>query len=234
VYAYAPLAGELTGALTVYGIEAAGLGEDGMPAESLDAMVDAYTDAIRAAQPEGPYRVAGWSMGGLVAFEIAKRLESGGHQVAFLGLLDAPFAVPAEQPADEPRLAERFVADAARTLGWTETEPPAGVSVDERLDWLARRLDGGNPAAVRAEIDRRFAVFHAHTKAIAGYVPRGSVRAAALVVSARRSPNAEAAVRWAGVLQGEVQTMSLDSDHYAFLRPPLVRELSAALRERNR
>ena len=39
-------------------------------------MVDAYTEAIQAAHPDGPYRLAGWSMGGVVAFEIARRLEA--------------------------------------------------------------------------------------------------------------------------------------------------------------
>jgi thioesterase domain-containing protein len=195
-------------------------------------MVATNTEAIRAAQPEGPYRLVGWSMGGLVAFEIARRLETSGRRVAFLGLLDAPFALPGEPWVAEDRLAERFVADAARTLGWAEPTPPTAASVAERLDWLAQRLDGGNLGTVRAEIDRRFAVFRAHTRAIAGYAPRGGVRAGTLVVGARHSPNAEAAGRWALLLRGNVTTMSIDSDHYAFLRPPLVHELSKAMRER--
>jgi thioesterase domain-containing protein/acyl carrier protein len=232
VYAYAPLAGELAGSFTVYGIEAAGLGDGTAPAESLDVMADAYAGAVRAAQPEGPYRIAGWSMGGLVAYEIARRLESGGERVAFLGLLDAPFAVPGEPPGDEDRLAERFVADAARTLGWAEPGPAAAAGGAGRLDWLARRLDGADPAAARAEIDRRFAVFRAHTRAITGYAPGGGVGAGTLVVGARRSPNAAAAGRWAGFLGGDVTMMSVDSDHYAFLRPPLVQQVAAAIRER--
>ncbi|HEX6467755.1 MAG TPA: alpha/beta fold hydrolase [Streptosporangiaceae bacterium] len=233
VYAYAPLASELAGSFTVYGVEAAGLGEGTAPAESLDAMASTYAEAIRAAQPEGPYRIAGWSMGGLVAYEIARRLEAGGERVAFLGLLDAPFDLSGGPPAGEDRLAAGFVADAARTLGWAESGPAAAAAgAAERLDWLARRLDGGDPGSVRAEIDRRFAVFRAHTRAIAGYAPTGEVRAATLVVGARRSPNAEAAGRWASFLGGSVAMMSIDSDHYAFLRPPLVREVGAAIGER--
>jgi amino acid adenylation domain-containing protein len=47
-----------------------------------------YADAIRAQQPEGPYYLAGYSAGGLVAFEIARQLARAGHRIAFLGLLD--------------------------------------------------------------------------------------------------------------------------------------------------
>ncbi len=229
VHAYAPLARELAAAHTVYGIEAPGLGADSAPAASLGDMVDTYVEAIRAVRPEGPYRLAGWSMGGVVAFELAKRLEREGETVAFLGLFDAPFALPGSDEADEPGLAARFVADAAHTLGWDAADTPEpAASAAELLDRLADRMDAGagNAGAVRAEVERRFAVFAAHTRAIAGYRPRGTVAADTLIVSARRSPNADAGRHWAGILDGHVETVSVDSDHYAFLRPPLVQQVT--------
>ena len=39
-------------------------------------------------RPEGPYCLAGWSMGGLVAYEMTRQLVSAGRSVALLGLLD--------------------------------------------------------------------------------------------------------------------------------------------------
>jgi len=44
--------------------------------------------ALRAEQPHGPYRLAGFCLGGLIAYEIACRLREEGEEVAFLGLLD--------------------------------------------------------------------------------------------------------------------------------------------------
>ncbi len=219
VHAYAPLARELAGSFRVYGVEAPGLAEATTPVDSLEAMADAYAEAITAACPDGPYRLAGWSMGGVLAYEIARRFEAAGRPVAFLGLLDAPFTLPA-RPDGTPEA--RFAADAAATLGRAAEE----VSGDP-LGWLAEHLDAGagDATAVRAEIGRRFAVFQAHTTALAGYRPRGAVRADTLVVSALRSPNAEAARHWAGLAEGSVRAVCVDSDHYAFLRPPLVREV---------
>jgi len=43
---------------------------------------------IKAVQPEGPYSIAGWSFGGIVAIEIAKQLIGNDEDIAFLGLLD--------------------------------------------------------------------------------------------------------------------------------------------------
>ncbi|KAK9762437.1 hypothetical protein K7432_011823 [Basidiobolus ranarum] len=67
-------------------------------------MADIYTAAIRKTQPEGPYAVAGYSYGGVVAYEIAKRLEAQNQRVAFVGLVNIP-------PHIKPRMLE---------LNWTE------------------------------------------------------------------------------------------------------------------
>ena len=51
-------------------------------------MASHYIAEMKGIQPEGPYRVAGYSFGGVVAYEMARQLEAGGETVAFLGLLD--------------------------------------------------------------------------------------------------------------------------------------------------
>lgn len=73
----------------IYGIQAAALSEDGPPPQSLTAMAARYTDEIIATQPQGPYRLLGWSLGGVLAHEIAVRLRSAGHEVALLAMLDS-------------------------------------------------------------------------------------------------------------------------------------------------
>jgi amino acid adenylation domain-containing protein len=240
VFGYTPLAADLADRFAVYGIEAAGLAEGTAPAASLDAMAEGYLAALRAAQPTGPYRLAGWSMGGLIAFELARRLEEGGEQVALLALLDAPFTLPG-RTGSEAQLAARFAADAARTLGWGAEDPaayeadqadagadsdPGGVA--DRLGRLARRLDagGGDHAAVLAQVERRFAVFAAHTDLIAGYRPSGALRAETLLVGALRSPNVHALPHWAAILDPHVTTLTVDADHYALLQSPAVREIT--------
>ncbi len=56
-----------------------------------------HVAALRAAQPQGPYNLAGWSFGGLVAFEMAVQLERQGQEVAFLGVLDTVSPVLMEE-----------------------------------------------------------------------------------------------------------------------------------------
>jgi len=55
---------------------------------SIPAMAERYIQEIRRVQPEGPYRIGGYSFGGLVAYEMAQMLQSQGEEVALLALFD--------------------------------------------------------------------------------------------------------------------------------------------------
>jgi thioesterase domain-containing protein len=57
---------------------------------SISDCVATYADAIKEKQPQGPYALAGYSYGSMLAFEIAKVLNAAGHEVRFLGCLNLP------------------------------------------------------------------------------------------------------------------------------------------------
>ena len=71
----------------VIGIQARGLDGCDLPHNSVEEMADEYITAVRRQQPKGPYFLCGYSFGGLVAFELARRLSSSADKVAFVGLL---------------------------------------------------------------------------------------------------------------------------------------------------
>jgi amino acid adenylation domain-containing protein len=72
----------------VYGLQAKGLDGIEEPSESVEEMAAHYVAAITAANPTGPYALAGYSFGGIVAFEMARQLMAAGKQVKFLGMFD--------------------------------------------------------------------------------------------------------------------------------------------------
>ncbi|KAG1730106.1 atromentin synthetase [Suillus paluster] len=73
-----------------YALRARGFEPDQPFFMSMDEMVSCYTAAVRRKQPKGPYAIAGYCYGGLMAFEIVKRLEAMGEEVKFLGLVNVP------------------------------------------------------------------------------------------------------------------------------------------------
>ncbi|HAA27814.1 MAG TPA: hypothetical protein DCE56_09295 [Cyanobacteria bacterium UBA8553] len=74
----------------VYGIQAQGLDEKQVPLNRVEDMASHYIKEIRTIQPEEPYFLAGYSFGGLVAFEMAQQFHAQGQKVELLALLDAP------------------------------------------------------------------------------------------------------------------------------------------------
>ncbi|AUA16375.1 alpha/beta fold hydrolase [Streptomyces sp. SID8382] len=90
VLVFVNLAKYFTGERPFYALRARGFGPGETHFGSFDDMVSTYVAAIRRARPGGPYAVAGYSYGGAVAFEIAKRLEADGDKVAFVGIFNLP------------------------------------------------------------------------------------------------------------------------------------------------
>jgi thioesterase domain-containing protein len=72
----------------VIGIQARGLAGKEPPHATVEAMAVEYLTAVKARQPEGPYYLCGYSFGGLVAFEMARRLKESGDEVGLVGLFD--------------------------------------------------------------------------------------------------------------------------------------------------
>ena len=121
-------------------------------------MARCYIQAIRGVQQFGPYLLAGFSAGGVVAFEMARQLCDGGERVALLGLLDAAvYSRPAEAPVDTgagrrsgklrkfKRCLQRFRTmtsserRASLRRNWAYYSQMLAISARARGDGLARR-----------------------------------------------------------------------------------------------
>ena len=108
--------------LRVYGIQASGF--DGAPPDrTVEAMARRYADEVARLRPSGPILLTGYSSGGLVAFEMARRLAARGRPVGFLGMIDT---------YPDPGLSlSRF---------WLHARIMLRVQPGERRATLARRL----------------------------------------------------------------------------------------------
>jgi thioesterase domain-containing protein/acyl carrier protein len=87
---YAGLMPHIPGEYPVYGVQAPNLGSDRPDPRSLEELAGEYLERIREIQPSGPYHLLGWSMGALLAHEIAVRLRRQGERIGLLANLDQP------------------------------------------------------------------------------------------------------------------------------------------------
>ncbi|NVZ71929.1 non-ribosomal peptide synthetase [Pseudomonas costantinii] len=85
---YFPALGQhLPGDYPIYGLPGLAFGESQL--NTMEGLAARMVGLIRSLQPHGPYRIAGWSFGGVLAYEVAMQLLGLDEAVAFLGLIDS-------------------------------------------------------------------------------------------------------------------------------------------------
>ena len=92
VHAYHELAARLDGCCTAYGIFTRGEIEAFDPecgAQTVECLARDYIAILRSIQPQGPYRVLGYSFSGIVAYEVARQLRADGEGIDFMALIDS-------------------------------------------------------------------------------------------------------------------------------------------------
>ncbi|HBK46189.1 MAG TPA: non-ribosomal peptide synthetase, partial [Xanthomonadaceae bacterium] len=229
---YAELARNLGGEQPVYGLQTPGLYGEEAPATCMAALVARHIDAIRAVQPKGPYRLAGYCVGGTIALETARRLQAEGESVERLVLIDsfrpAPGgALPPEDP--EQRLA-LFVEDLVQRAGGDGASESASIlalAPSERIDvamvWARRAKvlpsDITGPDAFVAWMHASLANEIAYvTHEIAPYAGR------LLFLRAQRH-DVDPVAQWRGILTGNVEVVDVPGDHASMLAAPDVLSL---------
>lgn len=80
--------------IPIFAFQARGMDGKTPPFESVETMAALYVEALLQHQPEGPYRLAGYSMGGAIVLEMAQQLCAKGREVSFLGIIDTPAQNP--------------------------------------------------------------------------------------------------------------------------------------------
>ncbi|MFG1882363.1 amino acid adenylation domain-containing protein [Micromonospora sp. NPDC049102] len=244
VACYAQLARDLAGVCAVQGIEAVGYNTDDQPLVAIEEMARRYVDEMRAAVPDGPYRLAGWSFGGNVAFEMASLLEAAGERVDFLGVLDArafgreelePWFTGRSELERYGLIAELDPAQVAELAAAEEQEALAILLRDAQRRGRVPR--GADTATLR----RMVAVFTANGRAADRYAPRAPIRAPIhLFTATERHPTLTNPpvnpASWRTRTRGPVYVVPVPGNHHDLVYAPhaavLAARISDVLRER--
>jgi len=235
VFCYTELTRALGPDQPVYGLQSPETA--GAAPASLEEMAALYLEALRAVQPEGPYRLGGWSMGGVVAFEMARQLAARGEAVEQLAVLDVSptgRAAATAGSADERTVLAWFAGDLAGLLGHPLPvalgEIPAGASL---ADAFARaQALGAFPADLDfATAAHRFEVFRSNLRLTESYTAGpypGRLQLFRAAASHFDDP-ADPTLGWAVLTAGGVEVRELPGNHWAIVRYPAVEAVAAAL-----
>ena len=146
-----PAARRVTYPGAVIGIRARGVVRGEVPHTSIEAMAADYLREIKERQPNGPYYLCGYSSGGLVAFEIARRLSESGDEVGLVGLFDTTMS-PVRWPLRTWRsILARRIALLAAALRARQSAPGPPHCASQPSDFArgTARLGAAPPIAIR-------------------------------------------------------------------------------------
>ncbi len=234
VLCYRPLVAALGSAVAVLGLQAHG---EAAPLRSIHAMAESYVARLPEHQPS---LLVGWSFGGLVAYEIGRRLlRERGH--APLVVMIDPWVPPAnlsQAAADPRRIIRSFLHDL--TTGRHEPAPLPSGSPRERLlreAWQAACAhDPALAAASFEDITRLYAIYAAHDEALLGYrfAPAPGLAALLLECEDLGSPtlhrHLEPLRQHLGTLPSTMAWERVPGDHYTALVGDHAASLGARLR----
>ncbi|MFC7446980.1 amino acid adenylation domain-containing protein [Rhodococcus daqingensis] len=201
-WAFAGLSRHLDSDRGIYGLQSPALGQSGWSPGSIAEWADRYVREIRSVQPEGPYHLLGWSLGGVIAQAMAVQLQAEGDSVALLAMMDsfadqgaAPARAVREEPTPDELLTGLF---------------PDGMRVDERVQAVESALES-------------LALLAAHRpKSFAGDIVYFTA------VQEDRSGTLGAAT-WRSVVDGAIHNHPVESTHWGMASPEALAVIAQVL-----
>ncbi|WP_147445812.1 non-ribosomal peptide synthetase, partial [Corallococcus aberystwythensis] len=231
---YHELVRRLRSPRTLYGLQAPGA--EGGPVEpaTLEALAERYIEQLREVQPTGPYQLAGWSVGGVIAFEMARQLTRAGQEVGTLVAIDALPANDADRDVTEEEQASEAALLLALDSGMPEAEArerlvTQGVSgllmhVQQSADLPAERS--------RERVQHMLQLFLRNARAHNQYRPQ-PLAGSLVLIEARERPAGLApfADVWRPLIQGALHTTVVPGSHDTVLTAPNVESVARVLDE---
>jgi amino acid adenylation domain-containing protein len=221
----------------LYALQAVGLEQNQKAHSQIEEMASAYITALQQVQPEGPYQLAGWSFGGLVAFEMAQQLQAQQQEVGALLLLDT--AAPAslhipEQQEDAVLLADMLEMgvlpiETVQRWGASPIEGPL-----EQLLEKAMQADLLPPDFDLSQAERFLQVARSNLQAARHYVPTPYQGQITIIQAAKTPPivRSESLRAWEELATAGVDGCCIQGDHYSILAVPHVQELTNQIQNR--
>ncbi|RKG93727.1 non-ribosomal peptide synthetase, partial [Corallococcus carmarthensis] len=245
VLAYSELARRLGPDQPFYGLQARGLDGEGEPLDTVEALAASYVRVVRGVQPHGPYHLGGWSLGGVIAYEMAHQLREAGEAVELVAMIDSyvPQTVPDTEPNLDRTLAVGMFAQDLMGVSLADLDvDTAELATLEPEAALAKVLESAArtgtlpPGVEAANATALFQVFEANLEAARRYHPPAMdqrvlrIQADELVDDTGTGDGG-----WTALVGDRLESHRLPGTHYTLLREPVVQTvaelLAKALRE---
>jgi amino acid adenylation domain-containing protein len=244
-----------------YGFQAPGFYGEQLSHTRLEDIAALYIEAMMTVQPEGPYLLGGWSLGGVIAYEMAQQLVAQGQSVGQLLLLDAGPGGPSEEDIGEHEDHLEYeeparMDDALFLVGFFQGDLPLSeedlkpFEGDERIDYVLKKAISMNLVPPGIEVAQAHSVLksaRANEKARNNYKAQAYPGAVTLFKTAGKASmphsvgpefNEEMMKRiqdptmgWGELAAGGVRVIDVPGDHGTMVLKPYVETLAVRIKE---
>jgi amino acid adenylation domain-containing protein len=246
VLLYQDLARHLGEDQPVFGLQMRGLFGNGAPQTRTEAMAAHYIQEIRSLQPNGPYLLAGYCFGAIVAFEMAQQLRDSGEEVSALVVFNGPTPAQIRQGCyDAQVMPSRISTDSKRSdnprsdkdhLNSLATRVRNGIAwrvatgrgrINALRCWLSLKLGRPPVASLRTQFFRAIT-----DRAELDYTPQPT--SGRMIIFRSRGLYRDPLLGWGEFVRGIVEEYEIPGDHYdrlRLLREPCVKLVARQLTE---
>ncbi|MCE4538920.1 alpha/beta fold hydrolase, partial [Pelomonas sp. P7] len=207
-----------------YVLQAQGINKMPNPPGSLEELASQHIAAIRRVQAHGPYHLAGWSIGGNIAYEMAQQLHQSGERIASLGMIDTYRNSHVETSEPTERLIDRVIDYLQKSRDRGGLPESASFehfqNEDELLDYCFQQ--GWLPADVtKDDVLLRVADSNFIIRLGRRYIPSSSSVDITLYTSDENAD--ENPWRgWKGYVGPQSKVHKIGGTHWSLMRPPLL------------
>ena len=236
IFCYLDLARHLGPDQPFYAFQSSGIDGRRPLLPSIEEMAACYVEELLAAGPAGPWRLGGWSMGGAIAFEMARQLHARGREVDSVTVLDFSVGSDGQAASAEAEDATALLIGFARDLGLSPDQLPdpawlATTNDAQKRDYILQRAREKDLLPPDAAAERLLEIFRNNIRATIAFRPGVYPGAVTLLRAASPgpSPAEDPTLGWDRLAAGGVRVRFVPGDHFTLLREPNVQALAEVL-----
>jgi len=228
VICYHHVASYLSSEQPFYGLQCVGLNPENQPHTSIEQMATHYIQELQTVQPYGPYFLSGWSLGGLVAFEMAQQLSHQGEQIALLVLIDTnPPCLSYKEPIDYAFLLVELFKDRLDLC----LEELRQLEPDEQIIYVEKQAKQKNVVIEGFDFDQAphlLKIFQINAQAVQNY--EGQHYLGSIVLFKASETDADLEYHWNELVE-DIETVVVPGNHLNMVSPPHVQTLAQKLQK---
>jgi amino acid adenylation domain-containing protein len=228
----------------VYSLQFPGLFRD-ISFSNVDDLAGFYVQTLRSIQPHGPYAILGWSMGGIVAYAMAKQLQEANESIEFLGIADIDPLLAKSSPMNYRQFVGRLLAD--ERFGVGNAALPGvlhelnNIQEDKLVDYAYKHLLAANSLLAkegREGFARIIKVFLENDQLLNQYIVEGCVERICCFSAeegywvdeqSSATPLHTVPQNWQAFSRNLVRSYSVGGNHFTMLQSPHVNNLAKQL-----